>query len=94
MQMRQNDVKFLSILCISLITVCTMGIVIDSDESDAVTDLGTYTGGNNNSSPSAAYSSVNGKLSIDVGVETIYVFVGSSFNVEMQLCIVSNLSTL
>lgn len=85
MQMRQNDVKLLSIVCIVLMTVCTVGVVIESDGTDAVTDLGSYTGGNNNSSPNAAYSSVDVYLGLEESFnETIYVFIGSSFNVEVS----------
>ena len=83
MQMRQNDIKLLSILCIALMAVCTVGMVIDSQESEAVTDLGTYDGTSNYSSTSAAYSNV---MVFDPPVftssETVYVLVGSTFGID------------
>lgn len=80
MQMRQSDVKLLSILCITLMTICTVGIVIDSDESDAVTDLGTYSGGTNQSSPNAAYSKVT---SIPGNGSNLYVLIGCEVNITI-----------
>ena len=80
MQMRQSDVKLLSILCITLMTICTVGIVIDSDESDAVTDLGTYSGGTNQSSPNAAYSQVT---SLPESNSDLYVLIGCLINITI-----------
>ena len=89
MQMRQNDVKLLSILCITLMTVCTIGIVIDSDESDAVTDLGSYSGGTNQSSPNAAYSQVT---SLPEGDSDLYVLIGCEIYITIYTAINSKLS--
>lgn len=82
MQMRQIDIKLLSIFCLALVTVCTIGIVIDSDESVAVTDLGLYSGGTNQSSTNAAYSQVNLEITSESGQGQIYVLIGSSFRVS------------
>ena len=83
MQMRQNDIKLLSILCIALMAVCTVGMVIDSQESEAVTDLGTYDGTSNYSSTSAAYSNVMVfDPSVFTSSETVYVLVGSTFGID------------
>lgn len=84
MQMRQNDVKLLSILCITLMTICTVGIVIDSDESDAVTDLGTYSGGTNQSSPNAAYSYVTSVPNITNSDAILYVKIGCVFEISLS----------
>ena len=87
MQMRQNDIKLLSILCIALMTVCTVGIVIDSQESEAVTDLGTYSGGTNQSSPNAAYSRVTDVPPLDMEAfdrVDIYVLIGCEFDINFS----------
>lgn len=81
MQMRQNDVKLLSILCTALMITCVVGIIFDSNESDAVTDLGTYSGGTNQSSSNAAYSTVNLQVTSESGRGEIYVLIGSQFTV-------------
>lgn len=76
--MSGNHLKLLTALSVLTLVVCTVsGISAFSEDSDAVTDLGGYIGGTNQSSSTKVYSVVTGEISDCYNKGTFYVSVGA-----------------
>lgn len=74
----QTHIKLLSIIMATVMAITCAAVLVTDNESEAVTDLGSFSGGtNNNSSSSAAYSQVSAEATQLRSSGTIYVIEGS-----------------
>lgn len=78
------DSKVVTIL-VCLTFIITTFTLIQSDESDAVTDLGTYTGRENLSSPTAFYSGIDCDISSMYTDKPFYLSIGAVVRTTEQI---------
>lgn len=74
------NIKLFASVAVIALTMCALGGVAFSEESDAVTDLGTYTSGPSQSSTTNLYSGVNSDAYTLEG-KTLHVMVGSTVTI-------------